>query len=106
MAAAACVATGCGGAIRGHWALERATPNKETFALDDAVFRRDGAYEATLTLDGRTTRESGSYEFKFNKLVLRPVAGGQHKFTAVVTPRQLKVIRGDQFAYLRKVKPK
>lgn len=104
LAAGLLALTGCGVAIRGHWSLERATPNKATFSVDDATFNGDGTFEATLTIDGRTARETGTYQYKFNKLYLRPAAGGQRKFTAVVELKKLKIINGEQYAYLRKTK--
>jgi len=93
---------GCGGAIVGKWELARATPSAVVFALDDVEFHRDGAYEATLTLDGRTMRQQGEYGFNGFKLTLKPRTGGVRRYNAVRHAASLEVSDGDRRVVLRK----
>ncbi len=105
-AAAACglllTLCGCNSMISGRWDLQRATPNREFFAIDDAVFTRDGRYEATLTIEGRTARESGSYRFNGYKLMLHPQAGGRREYDAVLKMKNFEVRDGSRLVVLRK----
>ena len=39
--------TGCAGSIVGHWSLTKAVPNRQTLAIDDASFARDGRRRPT-----------------------------------------------------------
>ncbi len=82
---------GCRGAVLGDWRLEQATPSREVFALDDVRFERNGGFSATCTLDGRTTRETGTYEFNGFQLTLRPQAGGQRQYNAQLQMRKLEL---------------
>lgn len=93
---------GCGGAIVGHWELEQAIPNREVFSLDDVTFRRDSTFTATTTVEGLTTRESGTYKFVGYKLYLRPEAGGQRAYTTMLKVNRLQVKDGDRTIILRK----
>jgi hypothetical protein len=96
--------SGCSGVIVGDWHLLRAMPNKEMFAIDDAHFDRDGSFVATVTLDGSTTQERGTYKFNGYQLILRPAAGGQRKFGAVRKIGTLEVSRGSRLVVLKKGK--
>jgi len=97
-------ATGCGGAIHGHWMLTKSVPNKDVFAIDDAYFARDGGFVATVTIEGRTARERGTYEFNGFKLIMRPSAGGQRRYNAMVKPGHvLELLDGQRKAWLRRV---
>ncbi len=102
---AACALAGCGVGIRGQWSLVRAQPNADTFAIDDARFGDDKQFEATITIEGRTRRETGSYKFNGSRLTLRPVGGGMRTFDASVTLGQLVIREGDdRKAILKKAK--
>jgi hypothetical protein len=94
--------SGCGGAIVGHWRLEKATPNREVFSLDDVTFRGNGTFTATTTIEGLTTRESGTYKFIGYKLYLRPEAGGQRAYTTMLKMNRLQVTDGDRKIILKK----
>lgn len=98
------VAGGCGVSVVGHWRLEKAIPNKEIFAIDDAHFSRDGSYRAVVTIEGKTANEEGQYKFNAFKLTLRPQGGGQHRWNAVERLGKLEVLDGERKAILRKVK--
>ena len=74
--------TGCGGSIAGHWHMVDAVPNKEVFSIDDATFARDGNYTATTTLEGKTTKETGTYRFSGFKIIFQPQAGGRRAYNA------------------------
>lgn len=93
VATAAVLMAGCRGAIGGDWRLQSATPSRELFCIEDATFRKDGAYAATVTLDGRTQREAGKYEFNGFHLTLRPSAGGQRRYEATLKFNELEVRR-------------
>jgi hypothetical protein len=90
------VLAGCGAAIRGDWHLVRAVPNADVFAVDDATFNGDGTFEATLTIDGRTDRVTGTYGFNGWKLALHPDAGGLRTFNASVGLRTLNIIHEER----------
>ncbi len=91
--AVAAVLAGCRSAIGGDWRLQSATPSRELFCIEDATFRKDGAYAATVTLDGRTQREAGTYAFTGFHLTLRPSAGGQRRYEATLKLSELEVRR-------------
>lgn len=95
-------ATGCGGALAGDWHMSKAIPSKEVFAIDDAHFDRDGTFTATVTIEGKTAREKGSYYFNGFKLVMRPQAGGERRYNAVLKMRTFEVIDGDRKVILKK----
>lgn len=93
---------GCRGAIAGNYKLERAIPSREHLALDDVQFRRDGAYAATVTRDGKTMREEGRYGFDGFNLWLEPSAGGRREFGVVIKMKSLELRQGDRKVILRK----
>lgn len=105
LAVLALTSSGCSRAISGHYELIRATPNPEAFSMDDVHFTRDARYTALVTLGGRTSRESGTYEFNGYKLTLRPAGGGQRKYNAAARPKSLNVFLNEKKVYLKKVKP-
>jgi len=96
--------TGCGGAIVGDWHMVQAVPNKDVFAIDDAQFHRDGSFAATITIEGRTAREVGSYRFNGFKLTLRPQAGGQHSYNALIKLGKLEITDSSRKVVLKKGK--
>jgi hypothetical protein len=96
------LATGCGGMVTGHWYLGKAIPSKEIFAIDDVDFARDGSFTARVTIEGKTCSERGTYEFNGFKLTMRPQAGGQRRYNAVLKGRTLEVLDGDRKVILRK----
>ncbi len=96
--------TGCGFSVAGHWRLVKATPSREVFAIDDARFARDGSFTATITIEGKTAREKGTYEFNGFKLTLRPQAGGQRRYDAVERFGKLEVIDGERKVILQKAR--
>ena len=96
------VGSGCSRAISGHYELVRATPNPDDFSMDDVDFTRDGRYTAKVTLGGRTSRESGTYEFNGYKLTLRPAGGGRRKYNASAGPKKLSVFIEEKKVILRK----
>ena len=75
---------GCGGSINGNWHLDRALPSRQVFSMDNASFKGDGTFSATVTLDGRTLNHTGKYHFTGFKLTLMPKDGGQQTFDAYV----------------------
>ncbi len=95
---------GCNAQLAGKWRLVQAAPNRETFAIDDAEFTRDGAYSLTATIEGRTRRETG--EFKYNGFDLRlfPEDGGRRTFGASLEWRTLTLTDGEKRARLERVK--
>lgn len=95
--------SGCG-SLHGRWKLTDVKPNREVFAIDDAVFARDGSYAAKTTFEGRTAAEKGAFQFNGFKLRLRPQAGGLRTYNAVLFGDKLE-LRGDngEFAVLRRV---
>jgi hypothetical protein len=97
-------ATGCGLSVTGHWRLIKAIPSKEVFAIDEAHFARDGSFTATVTIEGKTARETGKYEFNGFKLTLRPQAGGQRRYDAVERFGKLEVIDGERKVILQKTR--
>jgi hypothetical protein len=96
--------TGCGLSVTGHWRLAKAIPSREVFAIDDAQFARDGSFTATVTIEGKTAREKGTYEFNGFKLTLRPQAGGQRRYDAVERFGTLEVMDGERKVILKKTK--
>lgn len=94
--------SGCSGAITGKWRLEKAIPNREVFSLEDVEFRSDGTYSATFTLDGKTQKQEGAYDFSGFKLTLRPRLGGQRQYNAVRKPGELEIMDGDRKVILEK----
>lgn len=82
---------GCSGAIAGDWRLVRAIPSREVLALDDVHFGADSSYAATVTMDGRTVREEGTFFYNGFKLRLRPSSGGQRSFDASLSPGKLEL---------------
>lgn len=99
-----CALTGCRGALSGDWHMIEAVPNKEVFSLDEVNFARDGGFSATSTIDGRTIREVGTYEFNGFKLTLHPQAGGRRQYEAVLKFRTLEIIDGKHKVVLKKGK--
>ena len=97
-------ATGCGGVIVGDWHMAKAIPNKEVFAIEDAHFGDDGAFTATVTIEGKTVLEKGEYHFNGFKLTMRPQGGGQRRYSTVLKGRTLEVHDGDRKVFLRKGK--
>jgi len=95
---------GCGGLIVGRWRPVQAVPNRDVFYLDDAEFRSNGTFSGTLTLDGRTVRTSGRYAFNGFKLRLRPEAGGQHAFGALLRLGRLELTDRDRKVVLERTK--
>jgi hypothetical protein len=104
--ALACLAllalAGCSASIRGDWHMVKSLPNRETFAIDDVTFDKSGGFEATFTLEGRTSRDTGTYEFNGFKLTFRPTAGGQRQYNAVLKVNTLEVIDGKRQVILQK----
>ncbi len=96
--------SGCRGALSGDWHMIEAMPNKEVFSLDEVSFARDGGFSATSTIDGRTIREIGTYEFNGFKLTLHPQAGGRRQYQAVLKFRTLEIIDGKRKVILKKGK--
>jgi hypothetical protein len=94
--------TGCGGAIAGDWHMIKAIPSKEVFAIDDVHFDREGGFAATVTIEGKTAREEGTYEFNGFQLTMRPQAGGQRRYNAVLKGRTFEVIDDDRRVILKK----
>lgn len=96
---------GCGRAIVGDWRMVSATPNREVFSIDHATFGRDGAFAATMTVEGLTADQTGTYDFNGFKLKLRPQGGGQRSYLANVGPGKLEIADGERRVVLRKCKP-
>ncbi|MFH1746809.1 MAG: lipocalin family protein [Planctomycetota bacterium] len=94
--------SGCQGTIVGHWRMVKVVPNKEAFCIDDAAFERNGIFTATTTIEGKTTRESGTYKYTGFKLTLRPSAGGQRIYNALVKLGKLEITRGQCKVILKK----
>jgi len=95
---------GCGGVLAGHWRIEKAVPHREVFCIDNADFRSDGSYAADVTLDGKSSRQEGAYEFNGFQLTLRPRAGGQRRYNATLKMNTLEVIDGERHVVLIKSK--
>jgi len=96
--------TGCGSVIVGDWQMVRAEPNKDVFAIDDAQFHRDGSFAATITIEGKTAREVGTYKFSGFKLTLRPHAGGQRIYNAMIKVGKLEITDTGRKVVLKKGK--
>lgn len=85
--------TGCAGSVlAGKWRLLKATPNRDAFAIDQVTFEKDGRFRATMTIEGRTAQEQGTYTFNGFKIIFRPVGGGQREYNATLQFNQLRVI--------------
>ena len=95
---------GCGGGIVGDWHMVQTVPNKDVFAIDEAQFHRDGSFAATITIEGKTAREIGSYHFNGFKLTLRPHAGGQRSYNAMVKLSKLEISDSGRKVVLKKGK--
>jgi hypothetical protein len=95
---------GCRGSIAGDWHMVRCTPNRETFSIDDVSFARDGGYTAKTILEGRSADETGTFDFNGYKLTLRPAAGGQRSYNAVLRLRELDISDRGRQVLLRKGK--
>lgn len=93
---------GCGLSVVGDWHLARAVPSREVFAIDDAHFAKDGSFAATVTIEGKTARETGTYAFNGYQLTLRPRAGGQRRYNAVVRLGTLEVLDGERKIILKR----
>ncbi len=96
--------TGCQGMVIGDWYLVQAKPNRQTFSIDNATFRPDATYAATVTIEGVTNTEKGTYDFDGMKLHLRPQAGGQRSYTVQFLPGQLQVGDSRRHVLLQKGK--
>jgi len=94
--------SGCSGAIAGQWRAVEVVPNRQVFCIDDATFERDGTFSATLTREGNTREESGTYRFNGWKLILQPSAGGLREYGASLRFGKLEVISGDRKVVLRR----
>jgi hypothetical protein len=98
------MATGCSGVIVGDWHMTKAIPNKQVFAIEDACFARDGTFTATVTIEGKTVREKGEYDFNGFKLTMRPQGGGQRRYNTVLKGRTLEIHDEERKVFLRKGK--
>lgn len=94
--------SGCSRSIVGEWQMVRAAPSREVFAIDDARFDRSGRFEATVTIDGKTNRETGTYRFTGFTLTMRPDGGGARAYPATVKPSSLEIGEGGKYVILRK----
>lgn len=95
---------GCHNVIVGDWYLEKAVPSRDVFSVDNATFRGDGTFRATTTIEGLTVSEEGTYKFIGYRLTLRPNAGGQRAYTAMLRGNQLELRSEKRSAFLRKGK--
>lgn len=95
---------GCQNVIVGDWYLEKAVPSRDVFSVDNATFRDDGTFRATTTIEGLTTEEEGTYKFIGYRLTLRPHAGGQRAYTAMLRGNQMELRSEKRSAFLRKGK--
>lgn len=82
---------GCRGALVGRWFLTDATPSRQEFAIDNATFHQDGSFLADVTIDGKTIRELGTFDYNGVNLTLRPAAGGQRKYEASLVIDRLEL---------------
>ena len=82
--------------------MARAMPSRDVFAIDDAHFASDGSFVATVTIEGKTAQETGTYAFNGYQLTLRPRAGGQRRYNAVVRLGMLEVLDGERKIILKK----
>lgn len=98
-------ATGCAAALTGNWRLLRAAPDREVFALDEVEFSRDGSYAATITVEGKTAREKGTFRFDGFRLALRPAAGGRREYPALVKLGDLEVRNVQSVVLLQRTPP-
>lgn len=92
---------GCG-SLTGRWTLLSAEPNRDVFALDDAVFQRDGGFSALVTLEGKTRRETGRYRFTGFNLTLWPEVGGKRSYNAQLRWGTLTLAQGERRVVLQK----
>ena len=95
---------GCQGMVIGDWYLVTAKPNKQTFSIDNATFRRDATYAATVTIEGVTNNEKGTYDVDGMKLRMRPQGGGQRSYTVQFLPGQLQLGDNHRHVLLQKGK--
>ena len=95
---------GCGVSVVGHWQMVTAVPNKDVFCFDDASFRRDGTFSAIYTFEGKTTLETGTYDFNGFKLILQPQAGGRRSYSAMQRFGKLEIKAGQYKVVLKKGK--
>jgi len=93
---------GCQQVLVGRWKLIEAVPNRQTFALDNVEFRGDGSFAATTTIEGKTTEETGTYEFDGGRLKLRPSAGGQRSYPTMLKFDRLEITYGKRHAILQR----
>lgn len=93
---------GCRGSIVGDWHLVEALPNRDVFSMDRVSFRQDGTFSATTTIEGLTTDEKGTYDFNGFKLCLRPQAGGQRAWPAMLKFDRLEITNGQRRVTLAK----
>ncbi len=96
--------TGCGGALTGHWKMVEVVPSKQVFNIDDADFRSDGTFTATITIEGQTNRDTGTYKFDGFKLTFQPQAGGRRSYNAMLKFGRLEVTDGKRKVVLAKGK--
>ena len=96
--------SGCGGAIVGDWHMVEAVPNRDVFSIDHASFRRDGTFSAVTTIEGLTTKETGTYKFTGFKLKLRLDAGGQRTYSTRLRLNRLEIVDHDRKVVLKKGK--
>ena len=100
----ALLAAGCSGVIAGDWHMTKAIPNKQIFAIEDAYFARDGTFTATVTIEGKTVREKGKYDFNGFRLTMRPQGGGQRRYNTVLKGRTLEIHDDERKVLLKKGK--
>jgi hypothetical protein len=98
------LATGCSGALAGNWRMVETIPNRETFNIDNATFTAEGDYSALTTIEGLTVIEKGTFEFTGFKLKLRPRAGGQRTYDALLRMNRLEIMDGKRKVVLQKVR--
>ena len=100
----ALLAAGCSRVIVGDWHMAKAIPNKQIFAIEDAYFARDGTFTATVTIEGKTVREKGKYDFNGFRLTMRPQGGGQRRYNTVLKGRTLEIHDDERKVLLKKGK--
>lgn len=94
---------GCAGSAVGQWKMTRAQPSREVFAIDDVSFNNNGRFEATITIDGKSNRESGTWRYSGWVLTLRPDGGGARSWPATVRPSTMEIGENGRVVYLRRV---
>jgi len=95
--------TGCAGSATGEWKMTRAQPSREVFAIDDVTLAKDGRFEATITIDGVTNRETGTWRYSGWILTLRPDGGGMRSWPTTVRPSTMEIGENGRVVYLRRV---